>query len=134
MGLLDELKMTEVLQGEELDAALFAIRDRYTTEEDKRIMTEYMDARLDELERQMDELEEEVDRLTAKEQLGELYDIIPLSSIAEKYFKRRRGWLYQKLNGYKVNGKISSLNKEEKETFNLAIREIGMKIGSMQLA
>ena len=55
MELLNELKMTEVLQGEELDAALFAIRDKYTTEEDKRIMTEYMDARLNEVERQMDE-------------------------------------------------------------------------------
>ena len=133
MGLLDELKRTENLQGDELDNALIAIRDKYTTEEDKRIMTEYMDSRLDEVERLMNELEEEADRLTAKEQLGELYDILPLAYIAEKYFKRSRGWLYQKLNGYKVNGKTCSLNESEKETFNLAIREIGARMGSMQL-
>lgn len=133
MGLLDELKRTESLQGEELDNALYAIRDKYTTAEDKRIMTEYMDARFDEVERMMDELEEEVDRITAKEELGDLYEILPLAHIAKKYFNRSRGWLYQRLNGYTVNGKVCSFSEEEKKTFNFAMREVGQRIGSMQL-
>lgn len=134
MGVLDELKKTEGLQGEELDNALIAIRNKYTTEGDKRIINEYMNAELDEIERQMDAFEEEVDRLTAKEQLGELYDILPLAYIAEKYFKRSRGWLYQRLNGYVVNGKACTFSEEERETFNFAMREVGERIGSMQLA
>ena len=37
---------------------------------------------------------------TLKRQIGEVYDLIPLSYIAEKYFGKTRAWLYQRLNGY----------------------------------
>lgn len=133
MVLLEELKKTESLQGEELDKALVAIRNKYTSPEERCAIAEYMDSRLDDIEAHLDALEEAADALTAKEQLGELYDIIPLAYIAEKYFKRSRSWLYQRLNGYKVNGKVCSFNADEKATFNLAIRELTEKIGSAQL-
>lgn len=134
MTLLDELKRTELLQGEELDNALIAIRDEYTSEEDRKLMAEYMDSRFDEIRKELDALEEKVDILTAKEQLGELYDILPLSYIAERYFKRSRGWLYQRLNGYSVNGKACGFSEDDKKTFNLALREVGERIGSAQLS
>lgn len=133
MTLLDDLIKTESLQGEDLDNALVAIRSKYTTEEDKKVMNEYMDARLDLIEQQLLAIDSDVDRMTAKDELGDLYDILPLAHIAKKYFNRSRGWLYQRLNGYTVNGKVCAFTEEERDTFNFALREVGERIGSMQL-
>jgi len=58
---------TEVLQGEELDKALYAIRDKYTTEEDRAAMEEYMNDGYDFIGEELDALEEEIDALKEKQ-------------------------------------------------------------------
>jgi hypothetical protein len=65
-----------------------------------------------------------------KAQLLEISNIVSLSYIAKKYFQKTRTWLYQKINGNKVNGKPACFTSEEIETFNLALQEISKKIGS----
>lgn len=70
---------------------------------------------------------------TLKRQFGEVYEILPLAYISTTYFKRSRGWLYQRLNGYVVNGKVRSFTEREKEIFNRAIQDISEKIASVHV-
>lgn len=69
-----------------------------------------------------------------KKQMEDVYDILPLSYIAKVYFNKSRSWLYQRLNGYQVRGKVYSLNEKEKQTFNMAMQDIAARIGSVQLS
>lgn len=78
------------------------------------------------------EVEQEV--RTLKRQIGEVYDLIPLSYIAEKYFGKTRAWLYQRLNGYQVRGKVYSLNEKEKEIFNKAMQDLAERFAVVRLS
>lgn len=62
------------------------------------------------------------------------YRLIPVGVIAEEYFGKSRSWLSQRINGTKVRGKSYTLNAEQKEVFNRAIKEIAARIGSFQIA
>ena len=68
-----------------------------------------------------------------REQLKEVTDILPLSYIAKNYFGKSAAWLYQRINGNKVRGKVYTLNREEVDTFNRALKEIGNKISSLSI-
>ena len=65
-----------------------------------------------------------------KIQLMEITEIVSLSYIAKKYFNKTRAWLYQKVNGNKVNGKSASFTQEEINTLNSAIQDISKKLAS----
>lgn len=69
-----------------------------------------------------------------KSQIEDVYDILPLSYIARTYFHKSRAWLYQRLNGYQVRGRVYSLNEEEKRIFNTAMLDLSARIGSVQLS
>lgn len=71
---------------------------------------------------------------TLKWQIGEVYDLIPLSYIAGKYFGKTRAWLYQRLNGYQVRGKVYSLNEKEKEIFNKAMQDLSERFAAVRLS
>lgn len=132
MGLLDELKKTEILQGEELDNALIAIRNSYTSDDDRKLMKQYLAGELANIDEQLGSIKKEVQELTFKQQLGDLYEILPLAYIAKRYFKKSRGWLYQRMNGYEIHGKVCSFTEDEKAKLNQATREIAERIGSVQ--
>lgn len=68
--------------------------------------------------------------LTIRQQLGDIYDLLPISYIAEHYFGKSSSWLYQRINGYKIRGHVYTLNEEQKQTLNRAMSEIGSFIGS----
>lgn len=95
------------------------------SEEVKQTLTELLDNGLAETEQEIN---------TLKQQMEEVYDILPLSYIAKHYFKKSRAWLYQRLNGYPVKGKVYSLNEEEKKIFNAAIQDLAKRIGSVHLS
>lgn len=65
--------------------------------------------------------------------MKEIADIVPISYIAKNYFGKSRAWLYQRINGYRVRGHVYTLNDNELETFNRALKEIGNKIGSLSV-
>lgn len=60
--------------------------------------------------------------------LGEITEIVSLSYIAKKYFGKSRHWLYQRLNGVKINGKPVFLNAEQKEQLKFALNDISKKL------
>lgn len=103
---------------------------------------------LDELRNNQDEgLKAEVEKLIAeglkdtkeeinclRRQIGEDYNILPLSYIAENYFHKSKAWLYQRLNGHKIKGHTYTLSQEQKMIFNEALQDIAKRIGSLSLS
>lgn len=75
-----------------------------------------------------DEYIKQAEKAILKERLGELPEIISLSYIAKKYFGKSRNWLYQRINGYMVNGKRAEFTQNEFQTFLDALDDIGTTI------
>ena len=87
----------------------------------------------DRINNSLDEIGEEIKELSARAQLAETYELLPISYIAKEYFGKTAAWLYQRLNGYKVRGKVYSLTDEEKNVFNRAVQDIAHRIGSVSI-
>ena len=65
--------------------------------------------------------------------LGEIASAVSLSYIANTYFGKSRSWLYQRLNGHKVNGKQAQFNPEEKKQFALALKDLSIQLQEASL-
>lgn len=88
--------------------------------------SEFTDAFLTESEKEVKAIKEELDK--------DIYSLLPLSYIAKNYFGKSAAWLQQRVNGYKVRGRVYSLNDEQKEIFNNAVQDIAKRIGSIHFA
>lgn len=71
---------------------------------------------------------------TIRQQLGDKYELLPISYIARHYFGKSASWLHQRINGYRVRGKVYTLNEEQKKIFNDACQDIARQIGSFHYA
>lgn len=80
----------------------------------------------------LNKVKEDVEIL--RNQIAGDYEILPLAYIAKNYFNKSRNWLYQRLNGYKVRGKVYTLSDSEKEIFNTAVKELAQRIGAIHLS
>lgn len=129
--LTDDLLKMDTLHGEELDAHLLEMKTLYTKPEEKEAIRKHLDAELNAIENRVDSLGKSI---TIREQMNEVIDLIPVSYIAKNYFGKSRAWLYQRINGYKVRGRVYSLNEKEVETFNRALKDISNKIGSLSVS
>ena len=76
----------------------------------------------------------EADDMIARHRLGEIPEAISFSYIAKKYFGKSRGWLMQKLNGNKVNGKQASFTDSEKQQFREALQDLSKKLSAAAMA
>lgn len=85
------------------------------------------------VEENVTRLEGEVKALRDQIELED-YKLLPISYIAKNYFDKSASWLLQRINGYKVRGKVYSLNEEQKGVFNQAVREISSRISALQLS
>lgn len=109
----------------------FRVALEYLKEHNSPELKEEMKARINE---SLDGIGEEIEELSARAQLAETYELLPISYIAKEYFGKTAAWLYQRLNGYKVRGKVYSLTDEEKNIFNRAVQDIAHRIGSVSIA
>lgn len=76
---------------------------------------------------------EEADEKIFRAKLGDLPEALSLSYIAKKYFGKSRGWLMQKVNGNKVNGKIAVFTDEERLVFRKALQDLSEKMSAVAL-
>ena len=129
--LKDDLLKIETLHGEELDAHLIEMKALYIKPEEKEAIRKHLDAELNAIENRVDSLDKSI---TIREQMNEIIDLIPISYIAKNYFGKSRAWLYQRINGYRVRGRVYTLNDKEIETFNKALKDISNKIGSLSVS
>lgn len=133
MGLIDELKKTGALNGEELDAALLGIKERYDSPTDRDTIKAYLMGEYREIKEELLQVNAELKGMAIKEQLKDKYEILPISYIAKNYFNKSTAWLYQRINGTKVRGRVYTLNEKEKSIFNDALQDIAKQIGSLSI-
>lgn len=125
-----ELKELLELQGDAFEKRLQSIKQEYTSIEDKRLISEALLVQMNETKEDMKNISE---MLSVKEQMKEITEIVSLAYIADRYFGKTKAWLYQRLNGNKVRGRVYSLNQKEVETLNFALKDISEKIGSLSI-
>lgn len=65
--------------------------------------------------------------------LGEIAKAVSLSYIATTYFGKSRSWLYQRLNGHKVNGRQAQFSPEEKKQFAFALKDLSIRLHETSL-
>lgn len=128
--LKDDLTKMDTLSGEKLELFLAEMKTRYTSPEDKETIRKHLLGELADIKSDLTDIGKE---LIIKEQLKEVSEVVSLSYIARKYFGKSRAWLYQRINGNAVRGQVYKFSPEEIETLNLALREIGNKIGSLSI-
>jgi len=68
-----------------------------------------------------------------RQQLGDVPDILSMSYIAKNYFGKSRTWLYQRINGNKVNGKPAYFTRSERKQLQEALQDIGKKLSAITL-
>ena len=132
-ALKDELLALKPLLGTdspEFYTRMTEIAAKYTSEEDKKAIANFVSERLQNIDKKLDVVEENAIKL----QLQEVAEIVSLSYLAKKYFNKSRSWLYQRLNGNLVNGKPARFTQEELQTFNDALQDISKKIGSLSIS
>jgi len=56
-----------------------------------------------------------------------------MSYIAKTYFGKTKTWLYQRLNGNKVNGKEARFTEEEARQLQAALHDLGQRLSSIIL-
>lgn len=104
---------------------IFAWLETHKTPESQNLIDQWVSEGLDEQEQEIKVL---------RDQIEGKYRLIPMSYIADKYFGKSRQWLYQRINGAKVRGRVYTLNEEQKDIFNRALQDIAQEIGSLRLA
>ena len=75
----------------------------------------------------------EADEMIFRAKLGDLPEALSFSYIAQKYFGKSRGWLMQKVNGNKVNGKIASFTDEERRQFRETLQDLSEKMTAVAM-
>ena len=128
-SIFNELKSlmgkTDKASEERRDEISLWLKENSTNAEVKEAYNRFMTEGLAEVKSGVDKLREQIDAR---------YDWLPISYIAQHYFGKSKAWLYQRLNGNKVRGKVYTLNDEQKNIFNSAVKDIARQIGSVQLS
>ena len=82
----------------------------------------------------MRQLVDEADEMIFRAKLGDLPEALSLSYIAKKYFGKSRGWLMQKVNGNKVNGKVAAFTDDERLKFRRALQDLSEKMSAVAMS
>lgn len=83
---------------------------------------------------QIRETNAECETILVRRQLETVLPFISLAYIAKTYFDKSRVWLYQRVNGLKVNGKPAEFTPEEKEQLTFALNDIGRKLSAISIS
>lgn len=112
------------------DVHLDRMEGVYTSEEEKKLINEYVKLMLEDIGTELKEVRHEVEVLKA---LKGISDMISFKYIAETYFKKSKAWFSQRLNGHTVHGKVCHFSEEELDTLRFALQDISKKIGSLSI-
>lgn len=78
-------------------------------------------------------IKDELEDIKITLELGDVANALSLSYIAKAYFGKSRNWLYQRLNGHKVNGKPAQFTEEERKRFADALLDLSRRINETAL-
>ena len=99
--------------------------------EQRKMVDEMAKHSIEQIGEDLQEIEQEVLRGKIDERI---YRLTPWGYIAKEYFGKSAAWLSQRINGTPVRGQVYTLNEEQKQTLNRAMREVGKLIGSFRFA
>ena len=99
--------------------------------EQRKMVDEMAKRSIEQIGEDLQEIEQEVLRGKIDERI---YRLTPWGYIAKEYFGKSAAWLSQRINGTPVRGQVYTLNEEQKQTLNRAMREVGELIGSFRFA
>ena len=99
--------------------------------EQRKMVDEMAKRSIEQIGEDLQEIEQEVLRGKIDERI---YRLTPCGYIAKEYFGKSAAWLSQRINGTPVRGQVYTLNEEQKQTLNRAMREVGELIGSFRFA
>ena len=107
------------------------INANYTTDADQEAIGDFLVESYKELG---DEAESLLRQVEKAEELRKMKEIVPVSYIARHYFGKSAAWLQQRLYGYKVRGRVYTLNEEDRNKFDAALQDIAKQISSFSIA
>ena len=108
------------------DSRQVGMRNQLTAEQEALIAeTEALIAQGDRM------MEEDISNI--RERLGNLPEIINLSAVARQCFGKSRTWLYQRINGNKVNGKPAYFTRAERRQLLEFLHGIGNDLLAVKL-
>ena len=76
------------------------------------------------LDKKLAETKDVLTKIDIALEIEEMSKYISLSRISKDYFGKSKEWLYQRVKGYKVNGKPARFTSEEKKKLSLALEDI----------
>lgn len=79
------------------------------------------------------ELDEIKELLSIREKLEPVLPYLSVSNLAKDYFGKSSSWFYQRLNGNCVHGKVCKFTEEELSRLDIALKDIGRRIGGLNL-
>ncbi|MDE6045862.1 MAG: DUF5053 domain-containing protein [Alistipes sp.] len=74
------------------------------------------------------------EEIVLRDRLKDILPAVSLAYIAQNYFNKTRQWLYQRVNGSCVNGKPAKFTKEELRILDVALKDIGNRLSSVDVS
>lgn len=115
---------------EKLDVLMKELSELQLTDEEKKVSSAFFTEGILSIQEDISSINE---KISMKEQLEDISQLVSLSYIAKRYFGKSRAWLYQRINGNKVRGKVYTFSESEKKIFNDAIQDIANRISSVYI-
>ena len=145
------IQPVDFIKDERMKADFTSFLNAVTQEEQDRIIKEYnqwfaglseeeqakvTSARMESMRRFLEGAQanlEDLDASIIKKKLGEMPKALSMSYIARRYFGKTSTWLYQRINGNKVNGKEARFTNDEAHKLQEALHDLGSKLSAIVL-
>ncbi|WP_296261769.1 DUF5053 domain-containing protein [uncultured Phocaeicola sp.] len=112
------------------DEHLDRMENVYTSDEDKKLISEYVTLMMGDIDTELKEVNKEIETIRT---IKSISNMISFKYIAETYFNKSKAWFSQRLNGNTVHGKVCRFTDEELQTLRFALQDISKKIGSLSI-
>lgn len=112
------------------DEHLDRMENVYTSDEDKKLISEYVTLMMGDIDTELKEVNKEIETIRTVKSIS---NMISFKYIAETYFNKSKAWFSQRLNGNTVHGKVCRFTDEELQTLRFALQDISKKIGSLSI-
>lgn len=82
----------------------------------------------------LEDAKEVVELVKLRNKLEPILNVVSMSEISSKYFGKSRHWLYQRINGSKVNGVTAKFTEDDLSKLKHALNEISENMRQVALS
>ncbi|MCM0721604.1 DUF5053 domain-containing protein [Parabacteroides sp. W1-Q-101] len=127
--LKEQWKSTPEADRSTIDVEMTALMNDMTDQEIAQLTTAVQED-FNRIHKELDEIKE---LLSIREKLEPVLPYLSVSNLAKDYFGKSSSWFYQRLNGNCVHGKVCKFTEEELSRLDIALKDIGRRIGGLNL-